>query len=83
MSFKKTLLFSIVGLLVLILLALFLGEKMNLTNQKETNLQLYWFIPDGVRADPDVFTIFKWAAKKCAHRVHFFAAHIIQYKTLM
>jgi len=60
MSFKKTLLFSLVGLLVLIFVV-FLGEKINLTNQKETNLKLYWFIPDGVRADPDVFTIFKWA----------------------
>ncbi len=25
------------------------------------NLKLYWFIPDGLRAEPDVFTIFKWA----------------------
>ena len=61
MSFKKTLLFSIVGLLVLTLLIVLLGEEISLTDQKKTNLQLYWFIPDGVRADPDVFTIFKWA----------------------
>ncbi len=23
--------------------------------------KLYWFIPDGTRADPDLFTVFKWA----------------------
>lgn len=26
-------------------------------------LKLYWFVPDGLRADPDVFTIYKWAAE--------------------
>ncbi len=24
-------------------------------------LKLYWFIPDGMRADPDLFTVFSWA----------------------
>lgn len=23
--------------------------------------KLYWFVPDGLRADPDLFTIYKWA----------------------
>ena len=23
--------------------------------------KLYWFVPDGLRADPEVFDIFKWA----------------------
>lgn len=23
--------------------------------------KLYWFIPDGTRAEPDMFTVFKWA----------------------
>lgn len=23
--------------------------------------KLYWFIPDGLRADPDIFTVFRWA----------------------
>src|SRR5688500_12584349 len=23
--------------------------------------RLYWFIPDGMRADPDLFNIYKWA----------------------
>ncbi len=30
------------------------------TNAKR-KLKLYWFIPDGLRADPSLFTIFKWA----------------------
>jgi predicted AlkP superfamily phosphohydrolase/phosphomutase len=33
--------------------------------QANTNTQskrLYWFIPDGMRADPDLFNIYKWAA---------------------
>jgi predicted AlkP superfamily phosphohydrolase/phosphomutase len=25
------------------------------------NLKLYWFIPDGMRAEPDLFNIYKWA----------------------
>src|SRR5262245_29788919 len=24
-------------------------------------LRLYWFIPDGMRADPDVFNVYRWA----------------------
>ena len=28
---------------------------------KATENKLYWFIPDGMRADPDLFDIFKWA----------------------
>ncbi len=27
----------------------------------ETATKLYWFIPDGMRAEPDLFNIFKWA----------------------
>src|SRR5205085_2274314 len=23
--------------------------------------KLYWFVPDGMRADPDLFNVFKWA----------------------
>jgi predicted AlkP superfamily phosphohydrolase/phosphomutase len=28
---------------------------------KENEPKLYWFIPDGMRADPDVFQLFEWA----------------------
>lgn len=27
----------------------------------ERPTKVYWFIPDGTRADPDIFTVFKWA----------------------
>lgn len=30
-----------------------------LPNQQ--SFKLYWFIPDGVRAEPDLFTVFEWA----------------------
>ncbi len=30
-------------------------------NEKKENVKLYWFIPDGMRADPKVFNVFKWA----------------------
>ena len=28
---------------------------------QKPHVKLYWFIPDGMRADPDLFNIFKWA----------------------
>lgn len=28
---------------------------------KSKNTKLYWFIPDGMRADPDLFKVFDWA----------------------
>lgn len=47
--------------LVLILLGwLFLGG-VNKEIVSSGDLKLYWFIPDGLRAEPDVFTIYKWA----------------------
>ena len=29
--------------------------------EEESNPKLYWFIPDGMRAEPDLFNIYKWA----------------------
>lgn len=29
--------------------------------QKPKTIKLYWFIPDGMRADPELFNIYKWA----------------------
>jgi len=29
--------------------------------EKQVAKKLYWFIPDGMRADPDLFTVFQWA----------------------
>lgn len=30
-------------------------------SQSQQKLKLYWFIPDGVRAEPNLFTVYKWA----------------------
>ena len=30
---------------------------------KPSTRKLYWFVPDGMRADPDTFNIFRWAAE--------------------
>lgn len=51
----------LIFLLVVLASFLFFNFRKNITNQTKANLKLYWFIPDGVRADPDLFTIFKWA----------------------
>jgi len=34
-------------------------SKLSVTKKKK--LKLYWFIPDGFRAEPSTFTLFKWA----------------------
>ena len=31
------------------------------TKHPQSGLRLYWFIPDGMRADPDLFNVFRWA----------------------
>lgn len=46
---------AIVGLLIIIVL---IGVKRVSTRR---TLRLYWFIPDGVRAEPGLFNIYKWA----------------------
>lgn len=35
--------------------------KYHLNKTSQSALRLYWFIPDGMRADPDLFTVFQWA----------------------
>ena len=35
--------------------------KLNKYNKQTNKLKLYWFIPDGLRAEPDLFKIFEWA----------------------
>lgn len=52
---KQIFLFFIVTLLVLTSLVFLVKDNHN--NQ----LKLYWFIPDGMRAETDLFTVFKWA----------------------
>lgn len=41
--------------------AVYVGFRQISTSKGQKNLRLYWLIPDGVRADPSVFTVFKWA----------------------
>ncbi len=40
---------------------LFPARSFGLWPFKHKAKKLYWFIPDGTRAEPDVFTVFKWA----------------------
>lgn len=56
---KKKLLF---GSLALLAVGLIIFVVFNKPAQKvETAQKLYWFIPDGLRAEPDIFTIYRWA----------------------
>ena len=50
------------GVLVLSLV-LISGCNQEPIEETESELQLYWFIPDGMRADPDLFNIYEWAEK--------------------
>src|SRR3989344_8394414 len=47
-------------LLILIGILLILAYFFKIQTNK-TQLKLYWFIPDGVRAEPDLFNMFQWA----------------------
>lgn len=52
---KNILSFFVVGTLIV------LGLVVAGTSQVEKPEKIYWFIPDGLRAEPDMFTIFRWA----------------------
>lgn len=45
---------------VVIIVALFVFIILSQHEEKKAT-KLYWFIPDGLRAEPDIFTIYKWA----------------------
>lgn len=50
------------GILILIaVLALGLTSFFYFSNKQTNKLKLYWFIPDGMRAEPSLFTVYKWA----------------------
>ena len=36
-------------------------QKSEQTKEQPKPVKLYWFIPDGMRADPELFNIYKWA----------------------
>lgn len=48
-------------LLPLALVALLIAFLSYSQSPQPGKLKLYWFIPDGVRSEPELFTIFKWA----------------------
>ncbi len=49
------------GLVILILLLVGWFGFQTYQNNVKNNLKLYWFIPDGTRAEPGLFNIYKWA----------------------
>jgi predicted AlkP superfamily phosphohydrolase/phosphomutase len=51
----------IVVFVITVVLALFFGKSVVNKFSPSSNLKLYWFIPDGMRAEPDLFTVYKWA----------------------
>ncbi|MDP1722381.1 MAG: alkaline phosphatase family protein [Candidatus Gottesmanbacteria bacterium] len=51
--------FIILLVLLLVSFGVFAGIKKRGAASK--SLRLYWFIPDGMRADPNLFTVFQWA----------------------
>jgi len=57
--FKKRYVRFMAGLVTLLLLVFVLYLSQSSKNQKA--FKLYWFIPDGMRAEEELFTVFKWA----------------------
>jgi len=58
---KKT---SLLFLILLVIGGFFLSKKIDsrkLTSSGNKPVKLYWFIPDGMRADPELFNIYQWA----------------------
>ena len=60
--FKK---FSVIiialSILILFLSSCQIQSSTRSIEPKKEAIKLYWFIPDGMRADPDVFNIYRWA----------------------
>lgn len=55
---------KLLSLFGLIILALFIGYFVRKNIQKtNAKTKLYWLIPDGVRAEPDTFTLYQWAQR--------------------
>src|SRR3954463_8331439 len=55
---------------LLILLLMAIGH---LSAQQAT--KLYWFIPDGVRAEPDLFKVFEWAQQGYLPNIKYMMDH--------
>lgn len=58
---RTTLLAILVTLSLGIVAAIRLMPKPTLQSQKQSGLKLYWFIPDGLRSEPEIFKLFEWA----------------------
>ena len=62
---KQTVIVLVASLLLLTAWTLFLAntERTAVERSSDANnaLKLYWFIPDGLRADPGTFTLYEWA----------------------
>jgi len=56
---------SIFFLVILISIFVILYEQKSIIKpeikKEESKMKLYWFIPDGMRADPETFNIYEWA----------------------
>ncbi|MCL4338148.1 alkaline phosphatase family protein [Patescibacteria group bacterium] len=48
-------------IILLILIIFGVSKVISPKTQPQNTLKLYWFIPDGVRAEPGLFNIYKWA----------------------
>ena len=47
--------------LIAVVVLIIVGLKYLPELEKVSTEKVYWFIPDGLRAEPDLFTIYKWA----------------------
>ncbi|MGE4131777.1 MAG: alkaline phosphatase family protein [Bdellovibrionales bacterium] len=62
--FVKQVLTIIVGSVVFGISFSLIAKRHQVERREEAHpWRLYWFVPDGLRADPDVFKLFEWAEK--------------------
>ncbi len=55
-------LFSLIAIFIVISIGVYFVVRNNPSqNPNAKNLKLYWFIPDGMRAEPYLFNVFEWA----------------------
>src|SRR3989338_7752069 len=60
--FKKfSAIMAVLSVLMLFLSSCQVQSSTQQTGPKKEPVKLYWFIPDGMRADPDLFTVYTWA----------------------
>lgn len=62
--FKKALFISFLSVVIVVGIYFYLSSQNNSTPKiqfAEKAAKLYWFIPDGMRAEEDLFTVYNWA----------------------